>query len=182
MIETVLHPDVKELLFSEQELLQRTKELGRQISADYADKNPLLVCTLKGAVHFFADLAKSVTVECEYDFAAAESYGDGTQTSGNVRLKKDIETDITGRHVLLIDDIMDSGLTLNYLCEVLRARQPASVKTCVLLDKPERRAVPIDPDYAGFVIPNRFVVGYGLDYRQHYRSLPYIGVLKPEKY
>ena len=182
MIEMTLHPDLKELLFSEEDILRRVRELGRQISEDYAGKNPLMICTLKGAVHFFADLAKAVSIECEYDFAAAESYGDGTQTSGEVRLKKDIETDITGRDVLIIDDIMDSGLTLQYLTKVFSSRQPASVRTCVLLDKPERRTVRIDPDYAGFVIPNRFVVGYGLDYRQCYRNLPYIGVLKPEKY
>lgn len=182
MLETALHPDLKELLFSEEDLLRRIRELGRQISEDYKGKNPLLVCTLKGAVHFFADLSKAVSIECAYDFVSAESYGDGTQTSGNVRLKKDIETDITGREVLIVDDIMDSGLTLQYLTKVFSSRQPASVKTCVLLDKPERRTVRIEADYAGFVIPNRFVVGYGLDYQQRYRNLPYIGVLKPEKY
>ena len=182
MIQTALHPDIETLLFSYEELQDRTRALGRQISEAYAGKSPLLVGVLKGAVHFFADLAKSVTADCAYDFVSVSSYEDGTESSGTVQLRKDLDTDIAGRDVLLVDDIMDSGLTLQYLSMLFRSRGAASVRICVLLDKPERRSTDISADYVGFVIPNRFVVGYGLDYRQKYRNLPYIGILKPEKY
>lgn len=179
---TMRHPDVQELLFSEAQLQDKIRQLGAQISRDYAGKNPLLVCVLKGAVHFFSELAKTVTIDCEYDFAAASSYEDGTQSSGSIRLVKDLSTDITGRDVVIVDDIIDTGLTLQFLTQTFSGRAPASVKTCVLLDKPQRRATDFSADYAGFTVPNAFVVGYGLDYRQRYRNLPYIGVLKPEKY
>lgn len=182
MIQTALHPDVKELLFSEEDLQHRIQQLGKQLSEDYAGKNPLLVCVLKGSVHFFADLAKAVSIDCEYDFVSASSYGEGTQSSGSLTLIKDLSADIQNRDVLLIDDIMDSGLTLKYLKELFAKRQPASVRTCVLLDKPSRRTEVIEAEYAGFEIPNHFVVGYGLDYCQKYRNLPYIGILKPEVY
>lgn len=182
MTQTALHPDVQTILFSEAELQARIRALGRQISEDYAGKTPLLVGILKGSVHFFSDLAKSVTVDAAYDFLRASSYADGTESSGTVRLTCDMETDVTGRDVLLVDDIIDSGLTLRSLSELLRARGAESVRLCVLLDKPERRSADISADYVGFVIPNHFVIGYGLDYCQRYRNLPYIGILKPEKY
>lgn len=179
---TPLHPDVQKLLFSEAQLQERIRQLGAQISQDYAGKNPLLVCVLKGAVHFFTELAKTVTTDCAYDFVSASSYADGTESSGKVRLLKDIETNIKDRDVLIVDDIIDTGLTLQYLAQVFKDRAPCSVRTCVLLDKPERRTTDFSADYVGFTVPNFFVVGYGLDYQQRYRNLPYIGVLKPEKY
>lgn len=177
-----LHPDIQEVLLTEQALQQRFREVGELLSRDCAGKNPLLVGVLKGSVHFFAALAKNVSIDCEYDFCAASSYGDGTASSGSVVLSKDLSMPLDGRDVILIDDIMDSGLTLNYLCDLCRARHAASVKTCVMLDKPERRIVDIVPDYTCFTVPNVFVVGYGLDYCQKYRNLPYIGILKPEIY
>lgn len=177
-----LHPDVQKLLYTETQLKERIAALGAQLSEDYAGKNPLLVCVLKGAVHFFTELAKTVTIDCAYDFASASSYADGTESSGRIRLLKDIETEVEGRDVIIVDDIIDTGLTLQFLAQLLESRNPASVRTCVLLDKPERRTVDFSADYAGFTIPNVFVVGYGLDYRQRYRNLPYIGILKPEKY
>lgn len=182
MIQTALHPDIQTQLFSHEELQSRAHALGRQISGDYAGKNPLLVGVLKGSVHFFADLAKSITVDCAYDFVSASSYEDGTESSGKIVITKDVSLPVEGRDVLVIDDIIDTGLTLQYLSALFRDRGAASVRLCVLLDKPERRSTDISADYVGFVIPNRFVVGYGLDYRQMYRNLPYIGILKPEKY
>lgn len=182
MIPTVLHPDVQELLFSEETLERRIRELGKQLSEDYAGRNPLLICVLKGAIHFFTELTKAVTIDCEYEFAAASSYGSGTESSGEVVLTRDLIEDVSGRDVIVVDDIIDTGLTLQFLSELLQKRKVASVKTCVLLDKPERRTAAISADYVGFVIPNHFVVGYGLDYRQKYRNLPYIGILKPEQY
>lgn len=182
MTQTQLHPDIQELLLSEEKLQRKIRELGKQISEAYAGKNPLLVGVLKGSVHFFADLAKAVTIPCEYDFAGATSYGASTESSGQVQMTKDLATEIAGRHVLLVDDIIDTGWTLQYLLEVFGARNPASIKTCVLLDKPERRRAKLSADYVGFEIPNCFVVGYGLDYQQQYRNLPYIGILKPKRY
>lgn len=182
MIQTALHPDIETLLFSHEELQSRARALGRQISEDYAGKSPLLVGVLKGSVHFFADLAASVTADCAYDFVSVSSYEGGTESSGKIVMTKDVSLPVKGRDVLVIDDIIDTGLTLQYLSALFRDRGAASVRLCVLLDKPERRSTDICADYVGFVIPNRFVVGYGLDYRQMYRNLPYIGILKPEKY
>ena len=177
-----MHNDVAEILLSEETLSKRIKELGKQISEDYDGKDLILVCILKGAVHFFSDLSRAIECHVEMDFMAISSYGNSSKTSGIVRLSKDMDYSITGRHVLIVEDIMDSGLTLNHLTTVLRAREPASLKIVCLLDKPERRECDISPDYVGFIIPNHFVVGYGLDCEGRYRNLPYVGVMKPEVY
>lgn len=182
MTQTALHPDLSEVLYSEETIQHRIAELGKELSADYAGKMPLLVCTLKGAIHFFSDLAKTLSIDCEYDFIVASSYGEGTETSGKVLIKKDLSTDIRDRYVIIVDDIIDSGVTLKFLTEEFAKRGAASVKTITLLNKPSRRTAAITADYAGFEIPNKFVVGYGLDYQQRYRNLPYIGILKPQVY
>lgn len=174
--------DVAEVLLDEATLQAKVKELGQQIARDYAGKPLTMVCILKGAVMFAADLARSIDIPMEMDFMAISSYGMGVRTSGVVRILKDLDHSIEGKHVLVVEDIVDSGLTLSYLLESLSSRQPASLKTCVLLDKPERRVVELNPDYIGFEIPDKFVIGYGLDYGEKYRNLPYIGVLKPEVY
>lgn len=176
---TDMNKDIDHVLINEEQIQHRVKELGAQISEDYDGKNVVLVCILKGAVIFFADLARAITCHMEMDFLSISSYGNNTKTSGIVRISKDMDTSITGRHVLIVEDIMDSGLTLNHLTTLLKAREPASLKIACLLDKPERRECAITPDYVGFVIPNEFVLGYGLDFEQHYRNLPYVGVMKP---
>lgn len=176
---TDMNRDIHHVLVSEEQIRQRVKEMGAQISEDYDGKDVVLVCILKGAVIFFADLARAITCHMEMDFLSISSYGNNTKTSGIVRISKDMDTSITGRHVLLVEDIMDSGLTLNHLTHLLKAREPASLKIACLLDKPERRECAITPDYVGFVIPNEFVLGYGLDYEQRYRNLPYVGVMQP---
>lgn len=178
----MLADDIAEVLISEEELLAKVRELGAQISEDYKDKNPLLVSVLKGAVVFVADLMRSMDIPLDIDFIATSSYGAGSTSSGVVRILKDLDTDITGRHVLVVEDIVDTGHTLNYLLELLETRQPATLRLCVLLDKPSRREIPVQADYLGFSIPDYFVVGYGLDYAGKYRNLPFIGVLKPELY
>ena len=172
--------DIQSVLFSEAQIRARVAELGAQLTAEYAGRNPLVVCILKGAVHFFSDLSRHMTCHMEMDFMSISSYGNGRKTSGIVRIAKDMDADITGRHVLIVEDIMDSGLTLNYLTKILRERKPASLKIACLLDKPSRRECDITPDYCGFVIPNEFVLGYGLDYDGYYRNLPYVGVYKAE--
>ncbi len=174
--------DIAEVLLSEEVIRARVKELGEQLSRDYAGKEVVLVCILKGACVFFADLARQMTVHIKMDFMGISSYGDAMKTSGIVRITKDMDTSITDRHVIIAEDIMDSGLTLSHLTRLLSARNPASMRICCLLDKPERRECDITPDYCGFLIPNKFVVGYGLDYEGRYRNLPYVGVLKPEVY
>ncbi len=174
--------DIEEVLLSEEQIRKRVQELGDQISKDYDGQEIIVLCVLKGASIFFADLIRAITVHTKMDFMAISSYGDAQKTSGIVRISKDMDTSITGKHVLIAEDIMDSGLTLSYLTRMLSERQPASIRSCCFLDKPERRECEITPDYCGFVIPNKFVVGYGLDYKQKYRNLPYIGVLKPEIY
>ncbi len=176
---TDMNKDIDHVLINEEQIAKRVKELGAQISEDYDGKDVVLVCILKGAVIFFADLARAMTCHLEMDFLSISSYGNNTKTSGIVRISKDMDTSITGRHVLIVEDIMDSGLTLNHLTNLLRAREPASLKIVCLLDKPERRECAITPDYVGFVIPNEFVLGYGLDYEQRYRNIPYVGVMKP---
>lgn len=177
-----MHQDVKEILVTESELASRIKELGAQLSNDYADSNPLCICILKGAVPFMADLIRQMDIPLQIDFMAVSSYGDSTRSSGVVRILKDLETDIEGRHLLVVEDIVDTGLTLSYLLQLLKNRRAASVKVVSLLDKPSRRTVDFAPDYCGFQIPDAFVIGYGLDYAEKYRQLPYVGVLKEEVY
>jgi hypoxanthine phosphoribosyltransferase len=177
---TEVEAGVGEILIGEEELQARIRELGAEISVDYQGKELLLVGVLKGAVFFMADLMRRLTVPCEIDFMAISSYGDRTDSSGVVRILKDLDASIAGRDVLVVEDIIDSGLTLSYLRRSLLARKPASLEVCALLTKPERREIEIPVRYVGFEIPNRFVIGYGLDYAERYRNLPYIGVLRPD--
>ena len=178
-----MHDDVQEILFTEQQLKQRVAELGAAISRDYAGREPvLLVSVLRGSYIFMADLSRAIDILVQIDFMSVSSYGKGTSTSGQVEIKKDLSDSIEGVHVIVVEDILDSGNTLSYLLHVLSARHPASISLCTLLDKPERREKPITADYVGFTVPNAFIVGYGLDYAEKYRNLPYIGVLKPEIY
>lgn len=179
---TVMQNDIKEVLLSEEQIQTRVRELGAQISADYAGKEPLLVSVLRGSIMFMADLTRQVQPFCELDFMAVSSYGAGTTSSGQVKIIKDLTEPIEGRDVIVVEDILDSGNTLYYLLQVLQARNPASIRLCTLLDKPSRRTRPIQADYVGFEVPDAFVVGYGLDYDERYRNLPYIGILKPEVY
>ncbi|NLC76025.1 MAG: hypoxanthine phosphoribosyltransferase [Clostridia bacterium] len=174
--------DIQEVLITQEQLQTKVQQLGRQISADYAGKDLLMVCILKGAVIFFADLVRHISIPVTMDFMAVSSYGDATQSSGAVMILKDLERNIAGKHVLIVEDIVDTGLTLKYLVENLAARHPLSIKICTLLDKPERRKAEVKVDYNGFTIPDAFVVGYGLDYGEAYRHLPYVCVLKPEIY
>jgi len=176
-----LADDVARVLFTEAQIQERIRAIAAQISLDYATTPPLLVSVLKGALYFMADLSRAITIPITIDFMAITSYGDETATTGAVRLIKDLDEKITGRHVLLVEDIIDTGLTADYLLRTLRARDPASLRICTLLDKTARRIVDTLPiRYRGFEVPDEFVVGYGLDHRQLYRNLPFIGVLKPE--
>ncbi|MBI4758664.1 MAG: hypoxanthine phosphoribosyltransferase [Chloroflexi bacterium] len=174
--------DVQEVLITSEAIQARIVELGRQISADYAGKRPVLIGVLKGAAMFMMDLIRAMDIPVEVDFMAVSSYGASTHTSGVVRILKDLDASIEGRHALIVEDIVDTGLTLKYITENLIVRHPASLRICALLDKAENRRVNIPVDYVGFVIPNKFVIGYGLDYGEIYRNLGFIGVLKPEKY
>ena len=174
--------DIERILISEEQLKTRIAELGKELAADYGDKTPVFIGVLKGVVNFFTDMVRATPIRCEYDFLAVSSYGAGTSTTGTVTMQKDLSCDIKGRHVVILEDILDTGLTLKFVTEHLRAMEPASLKICTLLDKPERRRVDIYADYIGFTIPNEFVVGYGLDYKEVYRNLPFVGVLKPEVY
>ncbi|HWP48272.1 MAG TPA: hypoxanthine phosphoribosyltransferase [Candidatus Limnocylindrales bacterium] len=176
----MLSNDIQEILVSTDQIQRRVKELGEAISRDYRDKEPILISILKGAVFFLADLARAISIHISLDFMAISSYGDSQKTSGVVRILKDLDETITGREILIVEDIIDTGLTLRYLLNNLEARKPASLKICTLLDKPFRRIVKLPIAYQGFEIPDKFVVGYGLDYKQRYRNLPFIGVLKPE--
>ena len=180
---TVLDPDglISDVLVEAAPLSQRVTELGEELSRDYAGRDLLLVGVLKGAVFFMADLVREITVPCEIDFMAVSSYGSGTDSSGVVRILKDLDANIEGRHVVIVEDIVDSGLTLSYLVRNLEARQPASLEVCALLTKPERRKADIECRYVGFEIPNRFVIGYGLDYGERFRSLPYVAALDESK-
>src|SRR4029450_12392376 len=170
-------PNVGEILVQPDELAHRVRELAEQISADYAGKDVLLIGVLKGAVFFLADLMRQLEVDCEVDFMAVSSYGSATDSSGVVRILKDLDAAIEGRHVLIVEDIVDSGLTLQYLLRNLRARDPASLEVCALLTKPERLKVDLAPRYVGFEIPNRFAIGYGLDHAQRYRHLSHVAAL-----
>ena len=166
------------VMISEEDVDKRIEELGRKISEDYADKQVHLICILKGSVFFMCELAKRITVPVSMDFMSVSSYGDGTTTSGIVKIAKDLDETLEGKDVLIVEDIIDSGRTLYYLMDVLQKRNPKSLKLCTLLDKPDRRVKDVKVDYVGFEIPDEFVVGYGLDYAQKYRNLPYIGVVE----
>jgi hypoxanthine phosphoribosyltransferase len=174
-------PAIGEILVQPDELRQKVAELGRLISADYADRDLLLVGVLKGAVFFLSDLMRELTVPCEVDFMAVASYGSATDSSGVVRILKDLDAPIEDRHVLIVEDIVDSGLTLQYLLRNLRARGPATVEVCALLTKPERRKIDLHARYVGFEIPNRFAIGYGLDHAERYRNLPFVAALQQEE-
>ncbi len=166
------------VLVDEESVDKRIAELGAQISKDYEGKEVHLICVLKGGVFFMCELAKRITVPVSMDFMSVSSYGNDTKSSGVVKIVKDLDETIKGKDVLVVEDIVDSGRTLSYLLDNLKSRQPASLRLCTLLDKPERRVIPVDVDYTGFQIPDEFVVGYGLDYAQKYRNLPYIGVVE----
>ncbi|MDI3256788.1 MAG: hypoxanthine phosphoribosyltransferase [Kyrpidia sp.] len=174
--------DLETVLYTEEQILTRIRELGEQLTVEYRGKVPLLVGVLKGAVMFLSDLVKRMSIPLEIDFIAISSYGLSTQSSGVVRILKDLDRDVDGRHVLIVEDIVDSGLTLAYLRDVLARRHAASVRIAALFDKPGRRQVPIRPDYCGFTVPNAFIVGYGLDYAERYRNLPCAGILKEDVY
>ena len=177
-----MHQDIERVLISEQELAARIAELGKQVAADYADKDPIFLGILKGVVMFFSDMIRATPIQCQIDFMAVSSYGGGTSTSGKVRMLKDVSVDLRGRHVVILEDILDSGNTLYFLKDYMLAKGANSITIVTLLDKPSRREKPIYPDLAGFEVPDEFVVGFGLDYCQQYRNMPYIGVLKPEVY
>lgn len=177
-----MHPDGDRILLSEDEIRAKVAELGKWISRDYEGKELLVIGILKGAMIFLADLVRYITVPVGFDFMAVSSYGSSTKSSGAVRILKDLDRSIEGRHVLIVEDIIDTGLTLNYLVDNLKSRGPASLKICTLLDKPSRREAPVEIDYNGFSIPDEFVVGYGLDYNERYRNFPYIMVLSPRVY
>lgn len=174
--------EIEQVLFTAEELQCRIKQLGEQITADYAEKEPVVICILRGSYVFTADLVRYIDRPCTVDFMAVSSYGKGTTSSGQVQITKDLSEEIEGRDVIVVEDILDSGNTLFYLMQVLQARKPASVRLCTLLDKPDRRVKDIKADYCGFTIPDAFVVGYGLDWAEKYRNLPYVGILKPEVY
>jgi len=174
--------DIDEILIPAEALAARVRELGKQISSDYEGKEPLLVGILTGAALFMSDLLRAITIPCQVDFMATSSYGDRTESTGVVRILKDLDQSIVGRHVIIVDDIIDTGLTMDYMLETLKARYPASLRVCALLDKVPRRLRYVPIDYRGFEIPDKFVVGYGLDYGGLYRNLPFICVLKPQIY
>lgn len=177
-----MNNDILKVLLTEETIHQKVSEIGRRISEDYKDKNLMLVSVLKGSVVFMADLMRAIDIHAQVDFMAVSSYGSGVKTSGVVKIIKDLDGPLEGYDILLVEDILDSGMTLSYLREILLQRNPASIKIATLLDKPERRQVDIAPDYACFEVPDEFVVGYGLDYDEKYRNLPFVGVLKPEIY
>ena len=180
MSQTEVEKGVAEILIDEDDLQRRIAELGDEISADYRGRDLLLLGVLKGAVFFMSDLMRRLTIPCEIDFMAISSYGASTDSSGVVRILKDLDINIEDRHVLVVEDIIDSGLTLSYLMRMLESRDPASLEICALLTKPERREIDVDVRYTGFEIPNRFVIGYGLDFAERYRNLPYVAVLHPD--
>ena len=178
-----MHNDIQEILLTEDQIQNKVKELGEILTAEYADKNPIVVGVLKGVAIFYADMIREIKVPCQMDFMWISSYS-GTHSTGNMMVRQDLSADIKDRHVLILEDIFDTGNSLQFTYEHLLSKEPASLKICTLLDKPERRnpTVTVKPDYTGFVIPNEFVVGYGLDFNEHFRNLPYVGILKPEVY
>ncbi len=177
-----MHKDIEKVLFSAEQLHEITERIGEQVSFDYQGKNLLLVSVLKGSVVFMADLMRAIKIPCRIDFMSVSSYGAGTKTSGVVKITKDLDINLEGYDLLIVEDILDSGMTLHYIIEMLKARHPASVRICTLFDKPERRVAEVHADYVGAQVPDAFIVGYGLDYDQRYRNLPFVGVLKPEVY
>ena len=178
-----MEQNIQEILLSEEQIKSRVRELGEILSEEYRDKNPVVLGVMKGVVVFYADMIRQLTVPCQMDFMWISSY-EGTGSSGSVVVKRDISTDIKGRHVLILEDIFDTGNSLSFVRDYLLTKEPASLKICTLLDKPSRRkpGITLEADYVGFTVPNAFVVGYGLDYNEYYRNLPYVGVLKPEAY
>ncbi|HFI0632249.1 TPA: hypoxanthine phosphoribosyltransferase [Streptococcus suis] len=178
----MLDKDIKKILVSEEEIVAKCKELGQILAKDYADKNPILVGILKGSIPFMAELMKHIDAHIETDYMVVSSYHGGTESSGTVKIIKDLDNSVSGRHIIFVEDIIDTGRTLKELKELFAFRQAASIKIATLLDKPEGRVVEIEPDYTCFTIPNEFVVGFGLDYDENYRNLPYVGVLKEEVY
>ncbi len=174
---------IDRVLISEEEIKAKIQELGSILSQEYADKDPIFVGVLKGVVVFYADMVRAITVPCQFDFMWISSYS-GTNSTGQMQVKRDVSADIKGRHVVILEDIYDTGNSLDFTYRHLLSKEPASLKICTLLDKPERRkpGITLVPDYVGFTIPNEFVVGYGLDFNEHYRNLPYVGILKPEAY
>lgn len=178
-----LHPDIQEILLDKQDIKNIVKKVGAEITRDYADKNPLVIAVLRGAVVFMADIMRAIECPLSIDFMAVSSYGDGVKSSGVVRIVKDLDTKIEGRHVIIVEDVLDSGLTLSYLVRMLKSRNPASIEIAAFLVKDiEGKRPAIDPRYVGTHVPDKFVVGYGLDYAERYRNLPYVGVLKPSVY
>jgi hypoxanthine phosphoribosyltransferase len=178
-----MEKDIQEILLSEDQIRSRIKELGEILTAEYADKNPIIVGVLKGVVIFYADMIREIKVPCQMDFMWISSYS-GTHSTGNMMVRQDLSADIKDRHVLILEDIFDTGTSLDFVCKHLMEREPASLKICTLLDKPSRRkpGIEVKADYVGFEVPNLFVVGYSLDFNEQYRNLPYVGVLKPEAY
>ncbi|GKS82290.1 hypoxanthine phosphoribosyltransferase [Ligilactobacillus pabuli] len=177
-----MNDDIEKVLYSREEIHQVAQKLGEKITTDYADKDPLVVCILKGASLFMSDIVREINTYCEIDFMSVSSYGDAQVSSGAVKIIKDLDVSVENRNVLIVEDIIDTGRTLQTLVDLFDHRHAQSVKICTLLDKKERRVEGVQPDYIGFDVPNEFVVGYGLDYMGHYRNLPYVGVLKPEVY
>lgn len=178
----MLERDIQEILFTEERLARRVGELADAITRDYQGEEIMLISVLRGSFIFMADLCRRIDLDCTLDFMSVSSYGTGTSSSGQVQITRDLSSDISDKHIIVVEDILDSGNTLNYLMKILQQRSPASIRLCTLLNKPERRQVPVEVHYSGFDIPDAFVVGYGLDYAEKYRNLPYIGILKPEIY
>jgi hypoxanthine phosphoribosyltransferase len=180
--DNIVLDDIKEILLSEEQITKKVEELGAKITADYKNKNLLMVSILKGSVVFMADLMRQIKLPHRIDFMAVSSYGTGVKSSGVVKITKDLDILLEGYDLLIVEDILDSGLTLHYIIDILKSRKPKSIAVCTLLDKPECRKVEVKTEYSGFSIPDKFVVGYGLDYSEKYRNLPFIGILKPEIY
>ena len=178
----MMEKDIESILFSQEQLDKRVSELAEAINRDYEGKNLILISVLRGSFVFMADLVRKIKLPCLVDFMSVSSYGKGSTSSGQVQITKDLSEDISGMDVIVVEDILDSGNTLSYLLSLLEQRRPASIRLCTLLDKPDRRVKPVELHYSGFTIPDAFVVGYGLDYAERYRNLPYIGILKPEVY